>query len=496
MKKINILVVIVCVMQLLLNQSCSKFLDLKPKDQRIVTTIEDYRDIMASYVSYIKTVNPQQKKVFGGFFLHPLFDVAGPFGVYAGEINISKEGYNYDSNRGEYTTDAQLMLKWMKTDFYMWDYYYRFLGNINLIISDIVTAKGDNEALRNYVRGEALVWRAFSYFKILQYYSPYKDNKFGIPVHLNPYQDIETIMPPRLTQTEVYAQIIADCKEALALLEKTASTPWNCAYRYDFVNSMLSSVYLYKAMSGATESDDWSNAVAAATEGMKGRQLTNSIDEFKMIFNSDAEILNADFKSDEFSFRIMDGSNTQLCNLYGSYVKGNLSDGIVNSQDYSLYIDGDKRKMIYFNETGTRSDKYNLYAGGYQGGVIIPFRLAEVYLNKAEALVRTGDMSGATAVLQEFINSRYEESKPNINGSQEEILSLILNERRREFYLENDFRWLDMKRLGVTIDRVVEGETVSLQADDFRYTCPIPSSEMKRNKNMVQTPGWENITVK
>lgn len=495
MKKINSLVVFVCVLQLLLTQSCGNFLDLKPKDQRVVSTIEDYRDIMASYVSYIKTVNPNQRKVFGEVFAHPKFDLSGPFGVYVGEIDISKESYMYDDVRGEYSTDAKLMLKWMKTDLYIWDYYYRFLGGINLIIADIPTAKGDNETLRNYVKGEALVWRAYSYFKLMQYFAPYKNNQYGIPIHLNPYKDIETVMPSRLTQSEGYAQIIADCKEAIELLEKTPSTPWNCAYTHDFVHSMLSSVYLYKAMSGAAESDDWRNAADAATKGMQGRRLATSVDELKMMFNSDANVLNADFKSDEFSFRIMDGSSAQLCDLYGSYVKGHLNSGVVNRESYLIYIDGDKRKEFYFNETGSVSDKYNLYAGGYPGGVIIPFRLAEVYLNKAEALVRMNDVAGATATLEEFINSRYGEQKPTISGGPTEILNLILAERKREFYMENDFRWLDMKRLGETMTRIVSGETFTLEANDFRYACPIPASEIKRNKNMVQTPGWEEIVI-
>lgn len=488
MKKLNILVVIACVMQLLLTQSCSKFLDLKPKDQRVVTTIEDYRDILASYVSYIKTVNPVQRKVLGGSFVHPQFDVSGPFGVYTGEIEIAKtSGKYYDKDKGEYTANAQLMLKWMKTDMTMWVNYYRFLGPINLIISDIVTAKGDNEDLRNYVKGEALVWRAFSYFKLLQYYAPYKNDKYGIPVHLNPYDAIETVMPKRLTQTEVYAQIIGDCKEALALMEVTPSTTWNCAYTYDFVNSMLSSIYLYKAMSGAAASDDWQNAANAATEGMRGRKLVSGLGTKKM-FDCDFDILNADYKSDEFSFRIMDGTNMQLCNLFTTYRKGDLNSGTPNKEYTDMFVAGDWRTYFY---TG---DKYDLSSQSVPGGVVIPYRLAEVVLNKAEALIRMGDVAGSTAILQEFIDARYE-VKPVIAGGQDEILQFILDERKREFYLENDFRWLDMKRTGVTVTRVINGESFTLKADDFRYACPIPDSEMKRNKNMIQNPGWENIII-
>ena len=52
MKKISILVgSLLCI----LTTSCDKFLELTPRDQKVVSTIEDYRDIMASFMYYLKT---------------------------------------------------------------------------------------------------------------------------------------------------------------------------------------------------------------------------------------------------------------------------------------------------------------------------------------------------------------------------------------------------------------------------------------------------------
>ena len=42
-------------------QSCDKFLDLKPENIKVMSTIEDYRDLMASYMRYLKTPNRSQK---------------------------------------------------------------------------------------------------------------------------------------------------------------------------------------------------------------------------------------------------------------------------------------------------------------------------------------------------------------------------------------------------------------------------------------------------
>lgn len=164
MKKICTRLLIVCSLFLM---SCDKFLDLKPKDQKVVSTIEDYRDIMASYMRLLKEYNIQQEKIFGiDAYTFPLFDVALNLGVYTGETNLSTNYSTvYDKVNGKYTMNGKNMLTWRMTDSYAWQRYYQFLGPINLIISGIAEADGTDEDLRNYVKGEALVWRAFSYFR-------------------------------------------------------------------------------------------------------------------------------------------------------------------------------------------------------------------------------------------------------------------------------------------------------------------------------------------
>lgn len=496
MKKINIFIVSICLLSL---QACEHFLDLKPRNQKVVTTIEDYRDILASYVRLLKTSNPSDPVVFGGAYLYPEFDVAGTLGIYTGETSLDKaESKYYDPEKGEYTLVGKKMLCWLDTERYTWDYYYQFLGPVNLIISGIETAEGSDDDLRNYVRGEALVWRMFSYFKLLQYFAPCKNDAYGIPVYLKPYEDIGTAMPVRNTQTEVYAQLISDYQRVSELLEQTPSNDWNCAYRYDFLNAMMAGIYTYKAMSGAAGPDDWQHAAQCADEAMAGRTLANDPGVLKQMFDCSYGALFGDMTHDEFYFRIMDGYNGYICNFVRAYCKdGRTTDGAVNPLYYEMYADNDIRKEIYFNEDGTRSDKYNLYGEGpnWAGGAIIPFRLAEMYLIKAEALVRQGDAGKAKAVLEEFRRARYTGEAPSVSASPEKLLEEILLERTREFYMENDFRWLDMKRLGVSLERLVDGETFILEPDDFRYCFPIPQSEMEKNHNMVQTPGWDRVIL-
>ncbi|MDE6452155.1 MAG: RagB/SusD family nutrient uptake outer membrane protein, partial [Odoribacter sp.] len=362
MKKRYLLIAGLCCFLLM---SCDKFLELTPRDQKVVSTIEDYRDIMASYMRLLKTPNPTQERIFGvDAFAFPLFDVAINLGVYTGETNLTINSSSYyDKVKGAYTNEGKNMLSWLKTDSQAWARYYRFLGPINLIISGIADAEGTDEDLRNRVKGEALVWRAFAYFKLLQYYAPYKDNTYGIPIYLTPEQDIGTAMPERKTQQEVFARIFEDCGEALDLLDRTASSEWNCAWRNDFIHAMMASIYTWRAMSGAAETNDWENAEKCATEAMKGRILSNTAEAMKELFNCKGVSSETYLESDEFYFRIIDGSNRQIFDFVYAYYEsfwGGPSDGRANQMYYGKFKEGDIRKTAWFNEAGTHSDKYNL----------------------------------------------------------------------------------------------------------------------------------------
>lgn len=478
--------------------SCDKFLELTPRDQKVVSAIEDYRDIMASFMYYLKMPDvSNQIAVFGvDIEVVPFHTtVHNNLGVYTGEVNLNTNSTLYfDRKAGDYTQTGKNMLTWLMSNEEAWNQYYRFLGPINLIISDISTAEGDNEDLRNYVQGEALVWRAYTYFKLLQYYAPYKDNAYGVPVYLTPQLEIGTTMPSRETQQTVFQQIFIDCEAAFALLEQTQTNEWNFIWRKDFIHAMLAGVYTWKAMSGAAESSDWENAGKHATEAMKGRTLTHSPETLRQVFDCSTASYATELTNDEFFVRIMDGKVNYVCDLYSAYLQDGVSDGRIPSAYSSLFADDDIRKSVWFTN-GIYNNKYNMMGeSGECSGCLLPFRLAEMYLIKAESLCRQGKDGEARSVLTDFCDARYT-SAPPIPSEHEALLNAILDERNREFYQEGDFRWLDMKRLGIRLERTISGEQHVLSSDDFRYSFPIPAREMKLNKNMLQNPGWEQIII-
>ena len=146
--------------------SCDKFLDLKPENIKVVSTVEDYRDLLASYMRFLKTPNRSQKPVLGSYYCYPRFDCGEYFVYRTGEqeVNTNVSSGYYDITLGEYTEAGVSLLNWQGSADGLWNRYYTFLGPINTIIDGIETAEGDDERLRDYVKGEALVWRIYSYF--------------------------------------------------------------------------------------------------------------------------------------------------------------------------------------------------------------------------------------------------------------------------------------------------------------------------------------------
>ena len=481
--------------------SCNKFLTLTPHDTKVVNSVEDYRDILASFMRYLKTPTlPSQDVVMGvglSTLPFPSSEVDGSLSIYTGESNLTTESsYYYDRTNNVYTQTGKNALTLLNTNSSAWDNIYSFLGPINLIISSVPTAEGSDENLRNRVLGEALTWRAYAFYKLLQLYSPMKDNRLGIPVYLTPEKEIGEAMPERKSQTEVFQRILDDCNQALDLLTKTTYNDWNCAWNADFINAMMADVYAWKACSGAAADTDWANAEQHATAAMRGRNLVSSADMLKTIFDCSDNAYSKDLKNDEFYLRIVDGRWTYICDFtYAYYEDGGVADGLVNKVNYRKFADNDIRKKAWFSADGTHNDKYNLIGSDMSQGCIMPFRLADMYLIKAEALVRQGKTGEGKAVLDEFRSHRYTGSLPTIGNDSEALLKVIHDERFKEFYMEGDKVWLDMKRFGDTMERTIAGEKNYLTADDFRYCFPIPAREMQYNKKMEQNPGWESVIV-
>lgn len=165
----------------------------------------------------------------------------------------------------------------------------------------------------------------------------------------------------------------------------------------------------------------------------------------------------------------------------------------------------------------SRKDKQITYWGpgtakGHEPTLWVFFRLAEFHLQKAEALCEAGDLAGAMTALN-IIRTRAGQpdiqSVPGFVGSQEFLRSRIRNERRVEYCLEGQYRFVDQRRWKILdqTNKFVTGMRITKGADgrfsyerrkirDYQsYTnkylvMPIPLEDAKKMTGMLQPEAW------
>lgn len=485
-------------------QSCDHFLNVQPRDTKVIKYIEDYRDLLAPYMSQMKNPNTWSN-VWGDYYRAPWDPcISRLLPGYIGEIQHTRD---FNTATGIMTDTYKDFYSWKDpSTSVLWTKLYTLIGPFNMIIDEILRAEGNDESLRNQVRGEALYWRAYCFFKLVQYYSPYKNNELGVPVFLDTHIDAANGNQGRKTQQEVYARILADCQEGLRLLTITnPRASWNFAYKPSAFHALLAAVYHYKAMSGAAEATDWKNAAEHASQAMLGRQLTQDPQVLRDMFDLYEPKL--ELENDEFDLRVIKNSYAgpsifgTFIELYGGQPIDNYNyNWIAFPQIYSMYTDTDVRKKLYFTKespysSGVCNNKYRQseFRSWNGGGLIMPFRLAELYLIKAEALAMQNQVPEGVKVMEDFVKSRYT-ATIRIPSDKEGFLNMVYMERKKEFLHEWDINFLDMKRLQKRYERNILGNDFIIEGDAFQYTFPIPAAEIKNNPRINENnPGWGNI---
>ncbi|MGY6648261.1 RagB/SusD family nutrient uptake outer membrane protein [Wenyingzhuangia sp. IMCC45574] len=134
----------------------------------------------------------------------------------------------------------------------------------------------------------------------------------------------------------------------------------------------------------------------------------------------------------------------------------------------------------------------------------ILFRVAEIYLNYAEALAE----QGKDALALEYLNKVSSRAlQPTITASGADLLEAVKRERRVELCFEghnffDERRWLNESYLGFDIKGLTwtkandgtlnytEGTVVTRPWLEKMYYLPIPQSEREKSPTLIQNPGY------
>jgi hypothetical protein len=134
--------------------------------------------------------------------------------------------------------------------------------------------------------------------------------------------------------------------------------------------------------------------------------------------------------------------------------------------------------------TGIRIFKYPVdwanTGSGTWGNDYVIFRLADIMLMKAEALVRTSQAALALPIVNGIRANRGASALASVT------LDNLLDERGRELYTEN-WRRQDLIRFG----KFLTAKQLKSDVSDAKYLLfPIPNTQIAANPNLTQNPGY------
>ena len=386
---------------------------------------------------------------------------------------------------------------------FVWRFYYKVIGNANMIIANIDNADGP-QAEKDEIKGQALAYRAWAHFNLVQmfakrYEAGGSNSDLGVPIVLEPI----TEGGPRNTVAEVYAQINSDIDAAIGLL--TTSRNAKSHLNINVAKGIKARVALVQ--------ENFSVAAQMAKEAREGFSLMNT-DQLYEGFN------NVDNPEWIWGSRQVDDQQTFFAS-YFAYMSLNFSSTnirsnpkAINSALYDMIPDTDARKGLWdpnasdpdmrdpfidemtlssFSKIDYMNRKFLAQANASSVGDVPYMRAAEMYLIEAEALSRSGNDSEAAQVLFELVSARDSGYTLSTNTGAA-LTDEIMIQRRIELWGEG-FRWYDLKRLNLPLDRTGANHVESVINSKFTESAgsnawqwQIPRDELNANENMIQNP--------
>ncbi len=355
-----------------------------------------------------------------------------------------------------------------------WRTCYEDIAIANYVIELIEDAIGDIEEI-NYIKGEAYFIRAYSYFNLLNLYGvPFNESStgsdLGVPLRLD--TGVERTYR-RNSVTECYAQIEADITEAIRLIEESGLTKTKWHPNVATCNLLMSRVKLYQ--------NKWDDVIAYADKVLESNSLTVMNTNIPFVSDENNEIL--------YSFQTGNISN---------WSSGSAKYYAVSSDLYNSFDNADRRKEMFFVEiTAETNEKYiwtNKFNTTFTTMGWSNLRVSEALMNRAEAYAASNRAALALDDIKMLHAHRYNAgSSIEYPENDSEVLSYVLNERRKEFCFEEHHRWFDLRRMNdrpeikhvySVIDEtgtLLQTETFTLLSDDPNYTLPLPLQERENN---------------
>ena len=471
--------------------SCSNELDIVPSQQKVdANLIVDQKSaetaINGVYYTYAMcgTDRYDVKSTMCSMYYEILpSDIAGTCTYYQGPYMLETHGSNY------YTVYNS----------YLWKPVYSIINAANNVISQMKDSKDEWFAgnRKNEIIGEAYCMRALVNFQLLVLfgYSWDVNSPYGNILRTEP-SNVSTLKTGRSSVADTYNAIISDLDIAI---EKAPANGKNC-----FATSWLAKGLKVRALMQRGQNGDYAEAASLAQDIIQNGPYSLE-DNVVDVFHKNG------LKSNEVIFGIQPKENqTDVTEQY--FYRGNAQ--WYPSDALNALFENDPRRTAMLPVVETQSiviipEPFSYYfvtveipvvGKHFANGVFSAstlsetqynMRLTEIYLLRAEALARTGDLNGAKNILKTVLgHAGYTDfSMVDAATSEHDVMQQIFNEEVRQFFCESGQDAAMMLRFPKDIVCAFNPEyndiTMSIFAipsDEFRFNAGVSPSD--------QNPGY------
>ncbi|WP_229247968.1 RagB/SusD family nutrient uptake outer membrane protein [Dyadobacter sandarakinus] len=340
-----------------------------------------------------------------------------------------------------------------------------------------------------------------------------------------PFREVteaDDVNPRVMSRSEAFDLVVKDLEEALPNLRKLGPAPTNGVASKAAANALLARLYLNKAVYKAAnpagpytfDKADMAKAIqyadAVTADGYKFEK--NYFDNFSDASTSEVIFVSNEGTAQNRWFMTLhynqnpSGWNgfTTLADFYDTFDKDDSRIGIkpaANGKQYSgigygflvgqqvddagkNIVDTRSKKPLVFSrdvplagaatEKGIRVIKYH----PANSGKYILLRYAEVYLAKAEALFRSGDVPGALKLINDLRIARGAKAMTALTEQS------FFEEIGREMYWEGGKRTVEVR-----FGKYTTGTGVTVN-EPYTILFPIPATAIVSNPNLVQNEGY------
>ncbi|WP_256007514.1 RagB/SusD family nutrient uptake outer membrane protein [Pedobacter deserti] len=496
MKKFN---TIIWVLGMVLLTSCKKYLDEPNKIQTDIKTVEQLQALLDNVEGE------------GDYFLSVAMGFEGhnATAVYStDDTEISTDLYKNNpnsvllANLYYYVFDVDNIAGASSDP--LWNTEFKKIFHANVVLANADQVTGD-EAAKRRVKADAYFTRAYSYWTLVNYYClPYSAANLqskGLPLKKTP-DYAESLR--RASLEETYKFILDDVMLAQSLVGYTdvqSALRWRISKTG--IDAFLSRYYLFTG--------DYDKAAEHANNALTS-QTAKLVD-----FNTIPPGNPATYSNPVAVLRYSELNDYGPTRYFGWDEFFYARFTTATSQ---WYIPSTSLLALYDRNEDLRYQLLMIENGGRRANVITPAQyryvyfgdgsylpsgptVAEVLLNKAEALVRSGDFASGLTAANTLRAKRLKNYTALAAGNAADALTQVLQERRRE--LPFSFRWFDIRRFSVnetpgddvtvtrTFFKVGTGsvdvnttQTYTLPVKSLRYAVPINAVEISASQGQIE----------